>query len=297
MTDRTTGGLSRSAAGSTAASSGRALQDSDTTQDGSGPGDSSRWFSAIAGELRRSALSRASHRQLLMAWLVAVVPGPGRAGGRRLAARRGVTVARRGLHPGGGAAVDRAIVGLLRHQDAVHGLYYLVAHVVVTVLGASATALRLPSLAASVCRALTATLGRRVGQAAGQPAPRLTGLLAGLLVAGLPLTTWYAQDARPYAVATLFAVAATCLLVRGMTSGRGRWCWAGYGDRGDPGAAQPGGAAAGGGARRQPAIGAVPGRPAPGHGPGRDAALGDSVLAAARGPQPAAGVRPCSPRS
>jgi mannosyltransferase len=122
------------------------------------------------------------------------------------------------------------ILALLRHQDAVHGLYYLSVHVVVDVLGASTPDLRLPSLAASVLAvALTAALGRRLAQAAGQPAPRLTGLLAGLLLAGLPLTTWYAQDARPYAAATLFAVAATYLLVRGITEGRGRWWWAGYG--------------------------------------------------------------------
>jgi mannosyltransferase len=123
------------------------------------------------------------------------------------------------------------ILALLRHQDAVHGLYYLAVHAVVDVLGASALDLRLPSLIASVLAvALTAALGRRLAQAAGQPAPRLTGLLAGLLLAGLPITTWYAQDARPYAAATLFAVAATYLLVRGVTEGRGRWWWwAGYG--------------------------------------------------------------------
>jgi mannosyltransferase len=122
------------------------------------------------------------------------------------------------------------ILALLRHQDAVHGLYYLGVHAVVDVLGTSTAALRLPSLAASVLAvALTAALGRRLALAAAQPAPRLTGLLAGLLLAGLPLTTWYAQDARPYAAATLLAVTATYLLLRGVTEARGRWWWAGYG--------------------------------------------------------------------
>ena len=122
------------------------------------------------------------------------------------------------------------ILALLRHQDAVHGLYYLGVHAVVDVLGASTPDLRLPSLVASVLAvALTAALGRRLAAAAGQPAPGLTGLLAGLLLAGLPLTTWYAQDARPYAAATLFAVAATYLLVRGVIEGRRGWWWAGYG--------------------------------------------------------------------
>jgi mannosyltransferase len=122
------------------------------------------------------------------------------------------------------------ILALLRHQDAVHGLYYLGVHAVVDVLGAAPAVLRLPSLAASVLAvALTAALGRRLALAAAQPAPRLTGLLAGLLLAGLPLTTWYAQDARPYAAATLLAVTATYLLLRGVTEARGRWWWAGYG--------------------------------------------------------------------
>jgi mannosyltransferase len=122
------------------------------------------------------------------------------------------------------------ILALLRHQDAVHGLYYLGGHAVVDVLGAAPAVLRLPSLAASVLAvALTAALGRRLALAAAQPAPRLTGLLAGLLLAGLPLTTWYAQDARPYAAATLLAVTATYLLLRGVTEARGRWWWAGYG--------------------------------------------------------------------
>ncbi len=121
------------------------------------------------------------------------------------------------------------ILALLRHQDAVHGLYYLAVHADVDVLGASAVALRLPSvIASSLAAALTAGLGRQLAAGAGQPAPRLTGLLAGLLLAGLPMTTWYAQDARPYAAATLAAVTATYLLVGGVTGRRGRWWWAGY---------------------------------------------------------------------
>jgi mannosyltransferase len=122
------------------------------------------------------------------------------------------------------------IADLLRHQDAVHGAYYLGMHLVIEMLGASATALRVPSLiAACLAAALTAALGRRLAGAAGLPAPAATGLLAGLLLAGLPLTTWYAQDARPYAAATLLAVAASYLLARAVTEDRGGWWWAGYG--------------------------------------------------------------------
>jgi mannosyltransferase len=122
------------------------------------------------------------------------------------------------------------IADLLRHQDAVHGAYYLGVHLVIDMFGASATALRAPSLiAACLAAAVTAALGRRLAGAAGLPAPAATGLLAGLLLAGLPLTTWYAQDARPYAAATLLAVTASYLLARAVTEDRGRWWWAGYG--------------------------------------------------------------------
>jgi mannosyltransferase len=120
------------------------------------------------------------------------------------------------------------IIALLGHQDAVHGLYYVLMHPVVEVAGTSATALRLPSLVAtSLAAALTAALGRRLAQAAGLSWAPVTGLLAGLLLVAVPLTTWYAQDARPYAMATLCAVGATYLLVRGMSSAS-RWWWAGY---------------------------------------------------------------------
>jgi mannosyltransferase len=121
------------------------------------------------------------------------------------------------------------IFALLRHVDAVHGLYYLIMHFVIAVFGASAQAIRLPSLAAAmVAASLTAVLGRRLARTAGLPAPSLTGLLAGVVLAALPRTTYYAQDARPYALATLCAVTATWLLVRAVADDRPRW-WAGYG--------------------------------------------------------------------
>jgi mannosyltransferase len=82
---------------------------------------------------------------------------------------------------------------------------------------------------------LTAALGRRLAQAAGLPgaqgapmargAPgaRAIGLLAGLALTAVPLTTRYAQEARPYALTTLFAVLATYALVRAVASPRPRW--------------------------------------------------------------------------
>jgi mannosyltransferase len=122
----------------------------------------------------------------------------------------------------------RAILALIHHQDAVHGLYYLLMHVVVAVFGTSPAALRLPSLlATAAAAALTAVLGRRLAAASGLPAPDVTGMTAGLLYMALPRTTWYAQDARPYAIATLLAVGATYLLVRAWDDGGVRW-WAAY---------------------------------------------------------------------
>ncbi len=108
-----------------------------------------------------------------------------------------------------------AILALTKHQDAVHGLYYLLIHAVIAVGGTTETALRLPSLIAMALAAgLLAELGRRLAKNTGLPSPGAVGLLAGLLLAVVPLTTRYAQEARPYALTTLFAVVASYLLVR-----------------------------------------------------------------------------------
>jgi mannosyltransferase len=120
------------------------------------------------------------------------------------------------------------ILSLLLHVDAVHGPYYLGMHVVIGLLGDSAAALRLPSLlATSLAAGVTAALGRRLAQMIALPAPPVTGLLAGLLYVAAPQTTYYAQDARPYGLVSLFAVAASYLLVVAVADGRRRW-WAAY---------------------------------------------------------------------
>jgi mannosyltransferase len=121
------------------------------------------------------------------------------------------------------------IVGLLGNQDAVHGVYYLGMHIVIGLLGTSATAIRLPSLLAmTVAAGATAAIGRRLARATDLPAPGATGLLAGLLFVGSPETTFYAQDARPYALVTMSATMATLVLLAAVADGRRRW-WAGYG--------------------------------------------------------------------
>ncbi len=54
------------------------------------------------------------------------------------------------------------IFALLRHQDAVHGAYYVLMHVIAAAIGTSATALRFPSLCAMViATGFTAAIGRR----------------------------------------------------------------------------------------------------------------------------------------
>ena len=127
---------------------------------------------------------------------------------------------------------------LLGHQDAVHGAYYLLMHVVAAVIGTSAAALRFPSLCAMViATGFVAATGRRAAALAlapdagrngrGLDVPALTGLLSGLLFATSPYMTYYAQMARSYAIETMFAVIASYLLLRAWPDGRWRW-WLGY---------------------------------------------------------------------
>ena len=155
------------------------------------------------------------------------------------------------------------IFALLGHQDAVHGGYYILMHVIAAAAGTSATALRFPSLCAMViATGFTAAIGRRAAVLAlapdlrapdlrapdlrapgrgvpgrGMPdaghgrrldIPALTGLLSGLLFATAPYMTFYAQMARSYAIETMFATIATYLLLRAYPDGRWRW-WSAYG--------------------------------------------------------------------
>jgi mannosyltransferase len=171
--------------------------------------------------------TRRAGRQL-PSWLVAGIPvvaalavGGYRLGGASLWRDEAYTlgVARRSTGQ---------IFNLLLHVDAVHGPYYLGMHVVVRLFGTSEAALRLPSLVAtSLAAGILALLGRRLARASGLPAPAATGLLAGLLQVAAPQTTYYAQDARPYGLVTLFAVAATYLLIVAVERGGARW-WAAY---------------------------------------------------------------------
>ncbi len=97
---------------------------------------------------------------------------------------------------------------LLGHVDAVVGPYYVVVKLWASVAGTSAAALRMPSVVAmAVAAGLLTVLGTRLYG-------RWIGLLAGLIFALTPTTSRFAQEARPYAFAILFAIAASLLLVR-----------------------------------------------------------------------------------
>jgi mannosyltransferase len=124
----------------------------------------------------------------------------------------------------------RNLAHLLNNQDAVHGLYYLLMHFWVAV-GSSPAVLRIPSVAAmAVAVALVALLtGRLTGSG-------WAGLFAGLVMALIPMISFYAQTARSYAMVLACVVAATLVLVRALdaeAAGAGgqrvtRW-WLGYG--------------------------------------------------------------------
>ena len=129
-------------------------------------------------------------------------------------------------------AASRPLAGILAlagHTDAVNSAYYVFMHVWTAVAGSSEAALRWPSvLAMAVAAVLIAAIGRHLAQASRLPAPALTGVVAGLLFVAAPQVTKYAQDARSYGLVTMFAAAATWLLLYALADGRWRW-WAGYG--------------------------------------------------------------------
>ena len=130
--------------------------------------------------------------------------------------------------PGPGEELTRTLSALgpaalaehARETDAVHVFYYLLLHFWTAVAGDDLTALRLPSvIAAGIGVGVAAELGRRL------LTPGI-GLVAGLLLATLPVISRYAQEAAPYAPALLPATAATLVLYRTLDRPRWwRWTW------------------------------------------------------------------------
>ncbi|MEU6317389.1 glycosyltransferase family 39 protein [Streptomyces sp. NPDC047009] len=102
---------------------------------------------------------------------------------------------------------------LLHNVDAVHGLYYLLMHVVLAVHPGEVL-LRLPSVVGAAATAgLVAALGTRLCR------PRV-GLWAGLLYAVTPMAGHYAQEGRSYALVSAGVAGATLLLLRAVRGGR-----------------------------------------------------------------------------
>lgn len=122
------------------------------------------------------------------------------------------------------SAVHRPLPQLLRmltNDDAVHGAYYLIMWPVARLAGTGELAMRLPSALAMSATALAiVAIGRRI-------VPGKAGLVAGLVWALLPATSWHGQDARPYAMATTLACTASYLLLRLLESTERKWL-AGY---------------------------------------------------------------------
>lgn len=114
------------------------------------------------------------------------------------------------------------IVDLARHFDGVISPYYLFMHFWTGLFGDSEFWLRAPSLiAVALGVGVSAELGRRLFGPA-------VGLLGGLLLVTVPQLSRYAQDARAYGLAFLFATLATLLLHRALR--RPSWPrWIGYG--------------------------------------------------------------------
>ena len=125
------------------------------------------------------------------------------------------------------------LLGFLAERDAGLGAYYLFMHGW-TSFGDGEAWLRLPSaVAMAVAVGMLADLGRRWwGSGAG--------VAAGLLLALSPMASRYAQEARPYALAVLAAVAAAWSL----------WRAAGYSSPTDAPAGSAGSAGLAGSARR-----------------------------------------------
>jgi mannosyltransferase len=120
------------------------------------------------------------------------------------------------------AATQRSLpelIAMLGRVDAVHGAYYVLMWLVVRLAGHSELALRLPSaLAMAAAAAFITVTGRRL-------VSRRAGLAAGLTFAALPAVSWFAQDARPFAMETAAGAAASYFLVR-LAEDDGRRCWA-----------------------------------------------------------------------
>lgn len=109
---------------------------------------------------------------------------------------------------------------LLEGIDRVVGLYYVLMHGWVALLGDSPAMLRLPSLLAMGCAAgFTALVGQRLLDG-------YAGLTAGVVFGLIPTVSRYGQEARPYALSVAAVMLGTVLLLVAMERPRWPWWWA-----------------------------------------------------------------------
>ncbi|MDJ0379025.1 glycosyltransferase family 39 protein [Cryobacterium sp. PH31-L1] len=120
-----------------------------------------------------------------------------------------------------------SLFGMLKNVDAVHGLYYLFLHFWIQAFGASELSVRLPSaIAVGVFVAGTFVLGRMLMN-------RNMAIVAAVIAAVLPRSSYLGADARSYALTTAMAVWITIvfliLLRHQFTSSTSRTlAWVGY---------------------------------------------------------------------
>lgn len=121
-----------------------------------------------------------------------------------------------------------ALLHVLRHVDAVHGLYYALMHIVF-LFGGGTIALRLPSaIAMTGAVALTGVLARQLSGS------NRVALFAGLSMTTIPFVDTYAQGGRSYAIDAAAVLITSYLLLRalrpmpGGTDQSRRW-WLAYG--------------------------------------------------------------------
>jgi mannosyltransferase len=111
---------------------------------------------------------------------------------------------------------------LVRKVDAVLAPYYLFMRCWCRIAGDTEWMLRLPSVLATAASAgLLSVLGRKLYD-------WRAGLAAGLCFAVIPAVVRFSQDARPYALATLCATAATLALVHAVEKPRATRRWGYY---------------------------------------------------------------------
>lgn len=110
------------------------------------------------------------------------------------------------------SGADRSLSGLidlLSEIDAVHGLYYLFMKLWIELFGISAFSIRLPSaFALAISCFITVKISMRYATLVCSHLVASTGLATGLLFAVLPGLTWSGQEARGFALGTVFALLA-----------------------------------------------------------------------------------------